>query len=148
MPGLFADLGAFLVEASNTNDSFKALEEAHRIAHMLNGTAGSLGFSDVSTAVHAVESALKEMLRIRRMTSVPAVAPFSEIVRASEETGFLPEHNRAVTAKVLVIDDDEDFLSSVAAMGNENLIQVYKAQNKEEALRVLQDHRVDAAIIG
>lgn len=147
VPELFAELGTLLVQASNTNDSFEALQEAHRIAHMLNGTAGSLGFSDVSTAVHSVEGALKEMLRIRRLTSVPAIAPFSEPETLHQDASEGQDGRRAVMAKVLIVDTDEDLLRQAKVMGREHLIRVLTASTEEEAVRIVRENRVDAALI-
>jgi diguanylate cyclase (GGDEF)-like protein len=146
VPALFAELGELLVIASEKRDSVAELQEAHRIAHMLNGTAGSVGFSDVSSAVHSLEAALKEMLRMRRLTSVPAQSPVPSN-HPSDSIGATSDEGTSLLATVLVVDDDPDFLSTVKAMGRENLVNVKTVSSAREALAAVRETRVDAAII-
>lgn len=150
IPSLFAKMGRLLAEASveDAKSSLAGLEEARRIAHMLNGTAGSIGFSEVSAAAHCLEARLKETLRMRRLTSVPALHPIScaEEIDPPPLTAE-PRVDGGTMSSVLVLDDDVDFLATVDAMGKENLIDVYTAQNSENALAIARSRQLDAAII-
>lgn len=145
IPALFAAMGDYLVQADDAEDSLNLLSEAHRIAHTLNGTAGSIGFSDVSCAVHAIESTLKEMIRMRRLTSVPSAVPY--VMTSKFPPGVRSTDSCATIVSVLVVDDDEDFLATVRVMGKENLIHVFVADGMESALATARQHRLDAAII-
>jgi diguanylate cyclase (GGDEF)-like protein len=148
IPNLFAEIGMLLTEASidDAKSSLADLEEARRIAHMINGTAGSIGFTEVSAAAHSLETRLKETIRMRRLTSVPALHPV-EVVEEPAESPLPAKGVTATMARVLVLDDDEDFLTTVELMGRENLIQVYQAKTSEEALAIARSRQLDAAII-
>ncbi len=150
IPSLFAEIGRRLVQASisGARSSLADLEEAQRIAHMLNGTAGSIGFSEVSAAAHSLEARLKETVRMRRLTSVPALHPVENV----EELSLPPPetsagNTKANIARVLVLDDDIDFLKTVEVMGRENLIHVHTALTGADALRVARSNTLDAAVI-
>jgi diguanylate cyclase (GGDEF)-like protein len=146
VPLLFAELGELLVEASEKKESVTELQEAHRIAHMLSGTAGSIGLRDVSSAIHAVEGTLKEMVRMRRLTSAPAKFPIDIGEGDNVESSKAVTASSTLLATVLVVDDDADFLSSIEIMGRENLIQILSAKTGDEAISIIKTHRVDAAI--
>lgn len=154
IPEHFQQIGQTLIDARYSDRASGDLEKAHRLAHAVNGTAGSLGFSDISAVAHAMEGVLKEIVRMRRLTSAPPSWPSDE----GENEGADPlgrmdpeesrvDRERTVVADVLVVDDDPDFLAAVAAMGKENLIRVYCARGGEEALQVANTQHLDLAII-
>jgi len=161
IPGLFSTVGERLASAASEEDQIAALEEAHRVAHSLHGTAGSLGLSWVSMTAKAMESALGSILRLRRLSSQPAkIAPsemppgISEPARnpfaseapadaalagTTEETGSVIE--------VLVVDDDPTFLAQISTIAKEHLIHIYPARNLAEAVEAAQARRFDCAIV-
>ncbi len=154
IPGNFQKIGQSLIDARHAGREWGELEQAHRIAHTLNGTAGSLGFSDVSAVAYAMENVLKEIVRMRRLTSSPPAwpsvgsdGPELEALESLWPGQTKADRERTVVADVLVVDDDPDFLATVAAMGKENLIRVYCAPSGAEALRIAQNHSLDMAII-
>jgi len=57
------------------------------------------------------------------------------------------EEGCSTIVSVLVVDDDEDFLATVRAMGKENLINVYAAEDAKSALEIARTHHLDAAVI-
>jgi diguanylate cyclase (GGDEF)-like protein len=148
IPELFSALGRLLVKSDKSSESLEILKEAHRTAHSLNGTAGSIGFSDVSSAASALEAALKEIIRLRRLTSVPATLPYphSSVPPSSAEAAA-SDGDYSTIVDVLVVDDDETFLTAVQAMGKENLIHVHAATGMKSALNIAQTCRLDAAVI-
>ncbi len=148
IPELFSALGRLLVESDLSEESLERLQEAHRTAHALNGTSGSIGFSDVSSAASALESALSEMIRLRRLTSIPAAYPFlhSSIPPRPAQSVSLNADSSSIV-DVLVVDDDEAFLQAVQAMGKENLIRVHAATDLKSGLRLAETQRVHAAVI-
>ena len=147
IPELFAEIGAQLAQADGAGDTLAFLEAAHRAAHTLNGTAGSIGFSDVSCAVHALESTLKEMIRMRRLTSVPTAAPYNLVSSAPQDRFSAAPDGSGTLVNVLVVDDDPDFLATAVAMGKENLIRVFAASTMDDALTIAGKSRLDAAVI-
>lgn len=150
VPSLFAEIGRLLTEfrQRDMNDSIPLLEEAQRIAHKVTGTAGTIGYYEVSAAAHAVESWIKETVRLKRMSSLPAGEPSLGSFKLSSIHGPPPEKGPNTSlARVLVLDDDENFLENIASMGRDNLIQVFPARTGPEALRLAASQPLDAAIL-
>ncbi len=148
IPEMMAQIGSLLADAAESDDSISLLQEAHRLTHALNGTSGTIGFLDVSSAVSALEVALRELIRMRRLTSVPSGAPYSRYSSASRHPADMRENPTcSAIVNVLVIDDDENFLNTVKVMGQENLVNVIPAWDKNSALEAARQNRLNAAII-
>ncbi|MCP4676152.1 MAG: response regulator [Deltaproteobacteria bacterium] len=156
IPELLKQIGQLLVDAQDSADSTEHLNDAYRLAHTLNGTAGSLGFSEVCSVAHAMEGVLKEIAHMRKITSIPPAdylglnLPPEYKTESRKPTTPIEsiEHKRAaITTSVLVVDNDPAFLESVTAMGRDNLIHVHTASTRDEALEQTKRHRLDAAII-
>lgn len=158
IPILLNHIGVALVDANEKVNAEDFLDEAHRLAHTLSGTAGSLGFHDVGAVAQALEGVLDELKNLRQLTTLPPSAyavpsdtpddiieSFMYDTDAEEE--LIDEFSRSVVATVLVVDDDLEFLASSVAMGRDNLIRVYPASNGEEALDIARNQNIDAAII-
>jgi diguanylate cyclase (GGDEF)-like protein len=156
IPDLFAAVGERLASGASEEDQIAALEEAHRVAHSLHGTAGSLGLSWVSDAANAMEGAVGELLRKRRVSSqprriapsempagisMPARRPFDSAPPAE------PTDETSSVVNVLVVDDDPIFLSQIALAAREHLIRVYPARNLTEAVEAAQTNSFDCAIV-
>jgi diguanylate cyclase (GGDEF)-like protein len=160
VPEVFSDIGAALAHCGPTDgDPWPALEDAHRAAHSMNGTGGSLGLPWVSAAGAALENAIGSLLRMRRVScqpprgepaglppgvSEPARAPYD--ARGSSRPP-LPTGEPGSAVSVLVVDDDPAFLAHIALVGREHLIRVLPARNLAEAIETSAKHRIDCAIV-
>jgi diguanylate cyclase (GGDEF)-like protein len=157
VPEMFAAIGEALARGQIAEDPWRALEDAHRIAHSLNGTAGSIGLHWVSAAGAALEAALGGVLRQRRTSyEPPRVTPtgmppgISEPPRAPFDRGPSsnpPAGEGGSSLNVLVVDDDPMFLAHITQVGREHLIRVLPAKNLAEAVEAAKTHRVDCAIV-
>ncbi len=141
-----------LEEARRNPDDIDALREAYRLSHSLHGTAGTLGFAEVSESAAAIEEAVKLILGgappkesmweeifedLRRAATAPERASLLEITKAGV-SGI---------ATVLVVDGDPEMLASVEVMARKNLITVVSALNRDEALDHARRSKLDGAII-
>lgn len=154
IPQILSEIGNKLIVAQQNPASVEAIAEAHRLAHSLHGTAGSLGFNTVFSIGGAMEHVLQEMMEIRRIASMPPKRTGRESSSARIDTRTSEifdntelENSSSAVISVLIVDDDPEFLSSVELMGNENLIQVHTAKTGKEAVALAKSHRMDAAII-
>jgi len=154
IPELMAQVGRALVEAADQDGrtGILTLQEAHRVAHSLGGTAGTIGFEEVSSVADAMSVALKDLVRTRRVSaSSPPPWPAMDLPGGDGEAGAGVElerdGGRTVIASVLVVDSDRDFLESVKAMGRENLVRVHTARSGIEAQDIAGDHHLDGAIV-
>ncbi|MCP4605149.1 MAG: response regulator [Proteobacteria bacterium] len=155
IPTLFKQIGDTLVKAQTSRDSTDMLDEAYRLIHAVNGTAGTLGFTEVCSIAQAMEETLKEIARMLQIASAKSLdyaddeaLPKYKLSRGRRVASTdLLDGNRTLTTAVLVVDDDSEFLSSVVTMGRDNLIQIYPASTWKEAMDIAESHHLDAAII-
>ncbi len=148
IPTLLKEIGETLVNVDDTDEPLDLLDEAHRLAHNLNNTAGSLGFQEIRSVATAMEEMLKEMYRVRKLTSKPPALASqydSTSKQADEKKGTVD--NLGSITNVLIVDNDPDFLKNIVAMGKENLINVHTATSSKEALALANKQHIDAAII-
>ncbi len=148
IPTMFAEIGSLLTGlARGGSGSDEGLGEARRIAHKLTGTAGTMGFSEVSSVAHVIETRLKDTLRMKQLASTPVAPPVASVRTPVRDRRLVSKGENATMARVLVLDDDETFLERVVSMGRENLIRVYPATNGEEALALAKSRQLDAAVL-
>ena len=135
-----------------------ALEEAHKIAHTLHGTAGTLGFPEVSESAARIEMQLKPLVSGKAESRVDWEEVFGALEKAKsapERPSLLievPAHDlpeMSDIGTVLVVDEDRGVLAEAEAIGREKLINVFTASNPLLALEILKEQRtrIDGAII-
>ncbi len=131
-----------------------AVADAVHLAHRLRGTAGSYGFPAVSLAFGRLESLLRGL-------PVDAEPP-SELwdaattaLKDARAAGPVPrpmgiDAARALGAhrgRVLLLDDDPDFLRLVAAIAARSAIEVIPATSEKDAIAICATLPVDGAIV-
>lgn len=135
-----------------------ALEEAHKIAHTLHGTAGTLGFPEVSESAARIEMQLKPLVSGKVESRVDWDDVFGALEKAKsapERPSLLietPAHDlpeMSDIGTVLVVDEDRGVLAEAEAIGRGKLINVFTASNPLLALEILKEQRarIDGAII-
>jgi len=159
VPELFTEIGAALAGCGRADDDpWPALEDAHRAAHSMNGTGGSLGLPWVSAAGAALENAIGSLLRMRRVSCQPSRSEPSGLPPGVSEPARAPDDGDRSAAplssgepgsavNVLVVDDDPAFLAHIAIAGREHLIRVLPAKNLAEAIETTKKYRIDCAIV-
>ncbi|HEX8704323.1 MAG TPA: response regulator, partial [Myxococcaceae bacterium] len=150
----FAALSAAVAQARA--GSREALDAAYQSAHKLHGSAGSFGFIPVGVAAGrlevvlkqartgagdwaAIETALREL--IATGPDQPAVAP-----QAPEELATKASSS-PMSAAVLVLDGDEEWLAEVEKMGREQVVRVVTASSVDEALERVRGQWLDGALL-
>jgi len=135
------------------------IAEARNEAHKMRVTAGCYGFPEVGRAAGVIEELLTQMSDDRRESSAngwseieAALAEATEAATRPADAPTVPPLSPPSTSytersRVLVVDEDPEFLRSVAETGAERLIDVVTATTPDEALEKAQRIRFDAALI-
>jgi diguanylate cyclase (GGDEF)-like protein len=121
------------------------IDEAHRLA----GSAGSYGFIEVSRLGKHIEAALRQLRGKNRPepTTLEQLSRQAEALAATVTTQPGTRNERERRAKLLVLDDDSEFLWVVRELGDRLLIDVRCATSAEEALSRARIERLDGAIL-
>lgn len=165
LPAKLADLRLAVEQARACNGEIESLKRARMHAHKMNGTAGSLGYRQISEPMRAIESTYDAMmadeladaeqreqawLEIERQFVLAAQAG-KELVRDLEKLsgadGKSPIPYKAPMAKVLVVDQDERFLDVVEHLGRQRMVEVVRATGIAEALEKACLVSLDAALV-
>lgn len=152
LPEELEKLTAALASCKANHKNQEALRDAHRIAHTLHGTAGTLGFGEVSVAAGKIEEHLKWILGGGKVTDSTWEAIFLALDRAKtapERASLIetPATRLSGIGTVLLVDSDEKMLASVELLAHQNLINIVPAKTREEALARASSQKVDGAII-
>jgi len=121
-------------------------------AHALHGTAGTLGFGEVSSVAARVEQAAKQVLAGAETSEIPWDGLDTALERAREAPEKLsllsstPVRPGGI-ATVLVVDDDPDMVAAITEIGRRQLVSVSGATTPEQALARTDEIRFDGAII-
>ncbi|MDD5305965.1 MAG: response regulator [Deltaproteobacteria bacterium] len=151
LPAEIAILGKAVARARDLGDP-ASVTEAHRLAHAIHGTAGTLGFGEISEGAREIENLLhpgrfgdgldhEKWARIERALARIESAPRQPRTRTSVAP---PAPN---VGTVLVADRDPAALVAFKAMGHRGSIKVLTARSEAEALARAHDTRLDGAII-
>jgi diguanylate cyclase (GGDEF)-like protein len=125
----------------------EAIDEAHRLA----GSAGSYGFPAVSELAKRVETTLRRQRTTgsaeraqleRHADDADALAATVSAPPAIAATG-----GRQRRARLLVLDDDPEFLWVVRELGEQLLIDIICATTAQEAMERAQSQQLDGAIL-
>ncbi|MCU0664956.1 MAG: response regulator [Myxococcota bacterium] len=151
LPEELEKLGKVLRAAHMTNDA-EAMREVYRLSHTLHGTAGTLGFNEVSSAAARIESVVKKL-----MAGVQEQGLWDTMFDCLEHATQAPERPSLVInispkvaagiATVLILDPDEDMLASVQITAKRNLVTVIATTDLGESPQLALEHKVDGVIV-
>lgn len=155
LPGELATLERLLFEAQSDPSDLEKLRECHRIAHTVHGTAGTLGFAEVSKAAGDIEAICKHLLKGKE---APSGSLWQGVFGLLEKAQTAPERpsliiqeptTRMATgiATILIVDNDTDSLRALEEIGKKNLVTVIGAAHIEQAMLIAKEKRPDGAII-
>jgi len=151
LPSRLGELRAAIGDAAQAPEDVEAIGTARELAHRLRGTAGSYGFLQVGEEAGRIEELLLAALdegqlgegRIRAART--ALGQAERAIRASPRSVHPTPYNSL--ARVLVVEDDLNFLSLIREMGRSLLVEVVGAPTAAEALDVAQACELDAVFI-
>jgi diguanylate cyclase (GGDEF)-like protein len=152
LPTEIANLARAVAGARDESEA-GALAEAHRLSHSMHGTAGTLGFAQISAAAREIEDLLHPARLIAADPDPDLWArvgdALARIRSAPAEAASLSSvaPRAALIATVLVADPDPAVLASFRAMGQRSLVRVVTARNELEALSQARQLKLDGAII-
>ncbi len=146
------------------NQDIDSVTELRAEAHKIKGTGGSLGLSKISEVMAKMESSSvivinnpndNHLERIESFTHLMDEAnqllidEVKEILKIAESSTDNNKNNDKFTsvAKIIVVDEDIEFLKFIENLGKSSSIEVLKASNSLEALNIATAHPVDAALI-
>lgn len=151
LPEELAKLEQSLKTAQTSGDP-EILREIYRLSHTLHGTAGTLGFLEVSAAAARIESAVKKVMAGVSDQSLWELMfdSIDDATRAPERPSLVINISPKVAAgiaSVLILDPDEDMLAAVQATAKRNLVTVIATTDLSEAPQLAVEHKVDGVII-
>jgi diguanylate cyclase (GGDEF)-like protein len=152
LPSELAKLEKSLKKVHKNPSSKEAMREAHRIAHTLHGTAGTLGFAEVSLATEEIEDVLNRLMAgtVSFEDAWDSISMAIGLAVTSPERPSLIETFESKVmglGTVLLVDDDSDMIASIKALAKKNLISIVPASNAAEALEAIKKRKLDGAII-
>jgi len=143
-----------MLDSAKANpDDEEKIREAHRVAHTIHGTAGTLGFNEISAATRGIEEVLKRIMTgaVARDEEWVVIDKNLRLAQTAPERPSLlfsaPTLRVANLATVLVVDADRDAMVHLDAIGRQNLVQIVAAENVEEALLAARTKKIDGAVI-
>ncbi len=153
LPDKVADLRRLVERVIDGPRDPGVLTEVRSSAHKLSGTAGSYGFPRVGDAARGLEQ-----LTVRALEGAPASAfewarVLDQLIKSegSAPVASLDEARSPAEAsrsnRVLLVDDDPEFLKMAAALGRERALNLVTATSAAQALALAAEAPPDAAII-
>jgi diguanylate cyclase (GGDEF)-like protein len=158
LPSRLADAERLIADA-RVRGTRDALDAAISIAHRLRGTAGSYGFTGVSSAFGRIEESLRGATTSGdgALQDDPKGALWHDVDAALAEArdGVVSTPRRldmgalagSPPGRVLVVDDDPDFLRLVGTIATRSAIDVIPATTVDEALAIASVLPIDGAIV-
>ncbi len=149
LPQRVAVLRARLEELGRQPDNDAAYAEAVMAAHRLAGSAGSYGFSAVSEAARKLEQLLRSGRQIASLRNEwqALLQAMTESADSAEDTVKEPPVSSTRRARLLVVDDDPDFLQLARELGRRQLIDIVAASRAEDALELAKQRDLDGVIL-
>jgi diguanylate cyclase (GGDEF)-like protein len=158
LPGKVSQLRHMLDLLKDGRRGDDLVKETRALAHRLSGTAGSYGFARVGDAARAIEQ-LVVRLAEAQVSTFEWTRAQTDLDRSLEGLPPAREAGSAALARkpatresyipnrVLVVDDDPEFLRVVTTFGRERAIDVVPVRTATAALKLATAHPPDAAII-
>jgi diguanylate cyclase (GGDEF)-like protein len=160
-----ADLRLAIDQARTTGGELEAVKRARMHAHKMNGTAGSLGYRQISEPMKVIETTYDAMMadeldepgqKERAWAEIElqfdlakqaGVVLLKELEKLPGPDGKSSVYYKAPMAKVLVVDEDERFLDVVEHLGRQRMVEVVRATSVAEALERACLVSLDAALL-
>ncbi|MCF7807447.1 MAG: response regulator [Candidatus Marinimicrobia bacterium] len=121
------------LEAVKSGDD-EALVSAKRIAHILRGSGGTYGFSNISTLAAAVEDSSGAEI-------------IDNLERLLNYLRFLKEEDKDGSATVLIVDDSEEIILIISTVLKKQGYQVEVAETAAEAKAALGKTRISLILL-
>ncbi len=140
------------LQSARKNPGAEALNKVHALTHTLHGTAGTLGFQEISDIAGNIDDEIKRFIG----GEVPTDERWNFIFNAFRRAETVPERLSLVVsvephtnnvASVLIADSDEDAMRKVAALGHSRCIDVKPALSRDQALDWAAAGHLDGVII-
>jgi len=164
LPDKLADIKKTVDKAKENLSDTVPLDEIKSQSHKIKGTGGSLGFAKVAEHMAFIELRSQEIILLEVDARQKAIKEIEDrLVIALEEgktetdevLSALHNLNQEVgidarpqaMARIMIIDEDKDFLKIVEALGQESLVEIICASNQKEALANAAVYPLDAALI-
>lgn len=164
LPTRISELSQAIEKAKAQSEDQTLQDEVRSIAHKIKGTGGSLGFRRVSEAMDFIENAAEAM---HSLSKEEQLISWSEVDRKLIDAQLAGEQecdeiNAAVAnadvskpqavsnpamTRILVVDNDRDFLNIVSDLGKQRLVDIIKAVSHKEAVEQAAVYALDAALI-
>lgn len=138
--------------AAQKNPEPELLQRVHAITHTLHGTAGTLGFQEISDIAGEIDNEIKRFIA----GELPTEPRWNAIVTAFRRAETVPDRLSLVVsvephtnnvASVLIVDSDEESMRKMSALAHSRCIDIKPAINKEQALDWAAAGRLDGVII-
>jgi diguanylate cyclase (GGDEF)-like protein len=151
LPAELRKLKEAIVEAQR-NSNTDSLKSVHALAHTIHGTAGTLGFQEVSDIAGEIDIKIKRFLD----GALPGEEDWDEIFKAFRRAETVPDRLSLVIsvephtsniASVLVVDSDESSMAEISALGHSRCIDIKPAFNRKQALDWAASGRMDGVIL-
>ena len=160
LPGELEKIRLCLEQAKADTNQREQFGKLRLLSHKLRGTAGSFGLTAIGELMGNIEdkirvhepdfkklpagfySDLEEFLKQAQKLEKDA----NTIKQTSSLTKDRATENRSAS-RILVIADDQEFLSSVDKVARQRLIDMQKASSVEEVMELLSSKSVDAILI-
>lgn len=164
LPERIAKLTLACHKIRNNADNGASAEEARILAHRLRGTAGSYGLPELSALTGEIEDLIIEINQhpdhplwseipylLEEAEKIAKVAAANAYLKSQDSLAISGSNaarsNGNSHSKLLVVDDDEQFLDFVQLLAKQRLIDVVRARDSTEALDMARKHHIDAALI-
>ena len=164
LPEKLEDIKKVLERSKSNLAENSHLDEIRGQSHKIKGTGGSLGFSKVAEHMAFIElrsqeitllelndrsDALKEIEERLELALAEGKTETEEVLAAlhslNQDMGL--DVKPQSMARIMIIDEDKDFLKAVENLGQESLVEVICASNQKEALDRASVYALDAALI-
>lgn len=167
LPTRISELSQAIEKAKAEPSKAELAEEVRGLAHKIKGTGGSLGFRQVSDCMHLIEEIAATIHEKSREEQLIAWAQVDNKLVEAQHAGEqeCQEINQAVSAsdlsatkeapapsnpamtRILVVDQDKEFLQIVSDLGKQRLVDIIGAVSHTDALQKAVVYALDAALI-
>ncbi len=130
-----------------TSKASEKLPEAIRVAHNLVGILGSLGLHEAALISRQIENLLEEGSREIREPLVELRGLLEEPSNIPNLHPVLEEEQKSWHSKILVIDDDPNFLSAIKAALESEKLKIYGLTNPIKFWETLEAVSPDLLIL-
>ncbi len=155
LPGELDKIDQSIASAQASNKPLEELAKVKMLAHKLRGTAGTFGMQGLGDLMGKTEDSIR--------TVKDADSGFFDLLKsyASQSRDILTEKNKEEQAKthrtqvseqqanlrILVVDEDLEFLEDVKKVASQRLVEVLTASTPAQVFQMLTNYTIDAILI-